>query len=182
MTENMCGADCWTDHRLDVSKLNHDSMRQALINDISNQLGAFNLSSEDPEENWKVFLKAVHSSAAPSIGHASRKHQNWFHENDEEIKLLLDERHCLHKAYRDDTSSVSKKAAYSKICKTVQNRLRDVQDSWVRKKAEEIQSFADRKDRCTENNLWHKKFWCHPPQLSADGSTLLTDKDSILKR
>ena len=44
------------------------------------------------------------------------------------------------------TSSVSKKAAYNNICKTVQNRLRDMQDSWLSKKAEEIQSFADRKD------------------------------------
>ena len=57
VTKTMCGADCWTDHRLivsklnlriqlarrpqgkkapkrlDVSKLNHDSMKQAFIND-----------------------------------------------------------------------------------------------------------------------------------------------------
>ena len=81
MTKTMCGADCWTDHRLvvsklslriqparrpqgkkapkrpDVSKLNHDSIRQAFINDISNQLGAMNLSSEDLEENWKFFKR-----------------------------------------------------------------------------------------------------------------------------
>ena len=36
--------------------------------------------------------------------------------------------------------------SYNNICKTVQNRLRDMQDSWLSKKAEEIQSFADRKD------------------------------------
>ena len=36
--------------RLDVSKLNEVSMRQAFINDISNELGAMKLSSEDPEE------------------------------------------------------------------------------------------------------------------------------------
>ena len=101
--------------RLDVSKLNHDSMRQAFINDTSNQLGAMNLSSE---ENWIVFLffsKGVHSSAATTIGHPSRKHQDWFDENDEEIKLLLEEKHCLYKAHQDDTSSVSKKAAYNNI-------------------------------------------------------------------
>ena len=79
----MCGADCWTDHRLVVSnlnlriqparrpqgtkapkrlvvsKLNHDSMRLAFINDISNQLDAMNLSSEDPEENWKFFKRLL---------------------------------------------------------------------------------------------------------------------------
>ena len=92
-----------------------------------------NLSSEDPEENWTVFQKVVNPS---------RKHQDWFDENDEEIKLLLEEKHCLHKAHQDDTSSVSKN-----VCKTVQNRLRDMQDSWLSKKVEGIQSFADRKDR-----------------------------------
>ena len=120
-------------------------MRQAFTNNISNQLGAMNLSSEDPEENWTVFQEVVHSSAATTIGRPSHKHQVWFDENDEEIKLLLDEKHCLHRAHQDDTSSETKKAAYSNICKTVQNRLRDIQDSWLSKKAEEIQSFADRK-------------------------------------
>ena len=161
-------------------------MRQAFINDISNQLGAMNLSSEDPEENWTVFQKVVHSSAATTIGHPSRKHQDWFDENDEEIKLLLEEKHCLHKAHHDDTSSVSKKAAYNNICKTVQNRLRDMQDSWLSKKAEEIQSFADRKDMKKFHDalktIYGPKSSGATPLLSAVGSTLLTDKDAILKR
>ena len=81
MTNTMCGADCWTDHRLvvsklnlriqparrpqgkkapkrlDVSKLNHDNMRQAFTNDISNQLGAMNLSSEDQKRTGQFFKK-----------------------------------------------------------------------------------------------------------------------------
>ena len=81
-------------------------MRQAFINDITNQLGAMNLSSEDPEENWTVFQKVVHSPAATTIGHPSHKHQDWFDKNDEEIKLLLEEKHCL-KTHQDDTGSFS---------------------------------------------------------------------------
>ena len=115
-----------TSKRLDVSKLNEVSMRQAFINDISNRLGAMNLSSEDPEENWSVFQNVVHSSAATTLRHPYRKHQDWFDENDEEIESLLEENHHFNKAHQDDTSSVSKKAAYSNICKTVQNRLRDM--------------------------------------------------------
>ena len=202
MTKTMCGADCWTDHglvvsklnlriqparrpqgkkapkRLDVSKVNHDSMIQAFINDISNQLGAMNLSSEDPEENWTVFQKVVHSSAATTIGNPSRKHQDWFDENDEEIKLLLEEKHCLHKAHQDDTSFVSKKTAYNNICQTVQNRPRDMQDSWLSKKAEEIQSFADRTDMKKFHDalktFYGPKSSGATPLLSADGSTLLS--------
>ena len=61
-----------------------------------------------------------------------------------------------------------------------------MQDSWLSKTADEIQSFADRKDM--------KKFFdalktIYGPQnsgttplLSADGTSLLTDKETILKR
>ena len=100
--------------------------------------------------------------------------------------MLLEEKHCLHKAHLDDTSSVSKKAAYSNTCKTVQNRLRDMQDSWLSKKAEEIQSFADRKDikkfHDALKTIYGPKSSGAIPLLSADGSTLLIDKDAILER
>ena len=43
------------------------------------------ISSEDPEENLPVFRNAVHSSAVDTLGHASREHQDWFDENDDEI-------------------------------------------------------------------------------------------------
>ena len=95
--------------------------------------------SENPEENRTVFHKTVHSSAATTSGHPSSKHQDWFDENDDEIQRLLEEKHRLRKAHRDDTSS--KKAAYSNICKTVHTKLRDLRDSWLRKKTEEIQFF-----------------------------------------
>ena len=106
-TKTICGADCCTDHRLvvsklnlriqparrqgkkapkrlDVSKLNQDSIRQAFLTDICNQLDAIDLRSENPEESWTVFHKTVHSSAATTIGHPSRK-QDWFDENDDMI-------------------------------------------------------------------------------------------------
>ena len=61
-----------------------------------------------------------------------------------------------------------------------------MQDSWLNKKADEIRSFADRKDM--------KKFFdalktVYGPQtsrpnrlLSAEGTSLLTDKEAILKK
>ena len=118
------------------------------------------------------------TSEMDSLGPVSRKHQDWFDENDEEIQGLLEEKYQKHKAYLSDTSS--NKAAYSNICKTVQTRLRDMQDSWLSSKADDIQSFADRKDM--------KKFFDAlktdygpqssgtTPLLSADGTSLLSDK------
>ena len=161
-------------------------MRQAFLTDICNQLGAINLSSENPEEIWTVLHKTVHSSAAIAIGHPSRKRQDWFDENDDEIQRHLEEKHRLHKAHQDDTSSVSKKAAYSNICKTVQTKLRDMQNSWLRKKTEEIQSFADRKGmkkfHDALKNIHGPKSSGATTLLSVDGSTLLTYKEAILNR
>ena len=167
----MCGADCWTDHRLvsklnlrsqpvrrpqgkkvpkklDISKLKQDSKRQAFVNNLCSCLDALEHSSEDVD---------------------------WFDENDKEIQGLLEEKHQKHKAYLRNTSSVSSKTAYSNICKTVLTRLRDMQDFWLSKKADEIQSFADRKDM--------KKFFdalktIYGPQSS--GTTPLLSADELV--
>ena len=89
-------------------------------------------------------------------------------------------KHRLQKAYQDDTSSVSKKAPYSNISKTVQTKPRDTLDSWLRKKTEEIQSFADRTDMTKFHDslktVYGPKSSGATTLLSADGSTLLTDK------
>ena len=120
-----------------------------------------------------------------STGLVSRKLQDWLDENDEENQGFLEEKRQKHKAYLSDTSSVSNKAAYSNICKIVQIRLRDMQDSWLSSKAEEIPPFADRKDMKkffdALDNLWFPEVRNHP-LLSADWTSLLTDKEAILKR
>ena len=58
-------------------------------------------------------------------------------------------------------------------------------DSWLSKKAEEIQSFADRtymkKLHDALKIIYGPKSSGATALLSADGSTLLTDKDAILK-
>ena len=121
-----------------------------------------------------------------SLGPVSRKHQDRFDENGKEIQGLLEEKHQKHKAYLRNTSSVSSKTAYSIICKTVQTKLRDMQDSWLSKKAVKIQSFADRKDIKkffdALKTIYGSQSSATIPLLSADGTRRLTDKEVILKR
>ena len=160
MTKTACGSDCLTDHRLvvsklniriqparelqckkapnrtDVSKLNQYSMRQASINGICNHLGAMNLGSEDPEENMTGFffeMWFILQLQLPKAIHVAKSRTGLTR------MRFLKEKHRLHKAHQDDISSVFKKVAYSNICKKVQNRLRIKQNSWLSKKAEEIQ-------------------------------------------
>ena len=118
------------------------------------------------------------------LGPVSRKHQDWFNQNDEEIQGLLEEKHQKHKAYLSDVSTVPNKAAYSNICKTVQTRLRDMEDSWLSSKADELQSFADRKNMFFDalKTVYGPQSSGTTPLLSADGTSLLTDKEAILKR
>ena len=172
--------------KLDVSKLKQDSKRKTFVNDLCSRLDALEHSSEDVDESWTVFRNTVHSSAMDSLGPVSRKHQDQVDENDKEIQGLLEEKHQKHKAYLRNTSSVSSKTAYSNICKTVQTRLRDMQDSWLSKKADKIQSIADRKDmmRCCDalKTIDGPQSSGTTPLLSADGTSLLTDKEAILKR
>ena len=101
-----------------------------------------------------------------SLGPVSRKNQDRFDDNDKEIQRLFKEKHQKHKAYHSPTSSISSKTAYSNICKTVQTRLRDMQDSWLSKNAKEIQSFADTKDMKklfdTLDSIWSTEFRNHP--------------------
>ena len=75
---------------LDVSKLKQDSKRQAFVNGLCSRSEH---SSEDVDESWTVFRDIVHSSAMDSLGPVSRKHQDWFDENDKEIQGLLEEKH-----------------------------------------------------------------------------------------
>ena len=114
-----------------------------------------------------------------SLGPVSRKHKDWFDENDNEIQGLLEEKHQKHKAYLRNNSSVSSKTAYSNICKTVQKRLRDMQDK-------KPMSFADRKDMKkffdALKTIYGPQSSGTTPLLSADGTSLLTDKEAVLKR
>ena len=61
-----------------------------------------------------------------------------------------------------------------------------MQESWLSKNAEEIQSFAYRKDMNKFHDalktIYGPKCSGAIPLLGADGSTVLTDKDAILKR
>nr|VZI20390.1 unnamed protein product [Spirometra erinaceieuropaei] len=137
------------------------------------------------ENRWCQLRDTVQLTALAVLGRASRQHQDWFDDNDAAISNLLAEKNRLHKAYVDHPTE-GNKAAFYRSRQQLQQRLREMQDAWTARKAEEIQGYADR-------NQWKnffsaiKAIYCPPtkgtaPLLSADGSTLLTEKTQILQR
>nr|VZI20801.1 unnamed protein product [Spirometra erinaceieuropaei] len=84
-----------------------------------------------------------------------------------------------------DHPTEDNKAAFCRSRRQLQQRLREMQDAWTARKAEEIQGYADRNE--WKNFSASKAVYGPPtkgtaPLLSADGSTLLTEKTQILQR
>lgn len=129
----------------------------------------------DVEEDWTALRTMLHSTTLESLGVPPRKHQDWFDENNAEIQALLDEKHCLYKAYLKDSSSSAKKSAFL-----------NMQETRLCPRAEEIQSYADRNNtKCFYDALkqvYGPQSSGTSPLLSADETTLLINKDKILER
>nr|VZI20648.1 unnamed protein product [Spirometra erinaceieuropaei] len=137
------------------------------------------------ENRWCQLRDTVQSTALAVLGRARRQHQNWFDDNDAAIRNLLAEKNRLHKAYVVHPTDATK-AAFYRSRHQLQQRLREMQDAWTARKAEEIQGYADR-------NKWKNFFSAikavygpptkaTAPLLSADGNTLLTEKTQILQQ
>ena len=210
VTKAMCGADCWTDHRLIVSKLKlhiqplrrpqgktaskrlhlagleDKCFRQYFSDALDKRLEELPLDSGNIEEDWATFRSETYATAQKILGCSSRKHQDWFDENDKEIKALLDEKHRLHKEYLCDTKSTAKKAAFCNVRRQAQLKLRKMKDTWLKNKSKEIQTYADTKNSKKFYNaikaVYGPQTSGTSPILSADGSTLFTEKEEILDR
>ena len=88
--------------------------------------------------------------------------------------------------FQQDKSSESKKAAFNSSKGKVQAKLREMQDSWLSTKADEIQKYADsnhsKRFYDALKTIYGPQTSGTSPLLSADGSTLFTEKNAILKR
>ncbi|BHF70849.1 hypothetical protein SprV_0401390200 [Sparganum proliferum] len=112
------------------------------------------------ENRWCQLRDTVQLTPLAVLGRARRQHQDWFDENDAVISNLLAEKNRLHKAYVDHPTA-DNKAAFYRSRRQLQQRLREMQDAWTARKAEEIQGYADR-------NEWKNFFAAIKALRSAD--------------
>ena len=210
VTKTMCGAECWTDHRLivsklklrvqpkrrpqgmkapkrlNISKLKAPDIKQSFVNTLEARLESTLLEDLDVEAAWAKLCETVYTAAMDCLGPTARKHKDWFDENCTEILMLLEEKRQAHKAHLDDPDSTARKNALKNMCRDLQRKLRQLRDTWLSSKADEIQGYADRKDM--KNFYAGLKEVYGPttsgacPLLSADGAKLITDKEGILGR
>ena len=154
VSKSMCGADCGTDHRLIVSKLNFElrrqrrpqgkappkridvaklscspSKRDELSSQLKSKLEHLTLDPHDVDQSWNDLSSAVYSCASDTIGFPDRKHQDWFDDNNVEVNELIQERNKFAQAHLSAPSSKPKADAL-KACKSkLQKRLRQMKNA-----------------------------------------------------
>lgn len=141
---------------------------------------------DDVEAYWKSLRETVYESSAEVLGFVKRSHQDWFDENDEEIKQHLENMHVSHNKWINCKSSSSLKESYLRNKRKVQTELRRMKNEWWVKKSNELQAAADCKDSKNFHRLlkaiYGPKTNGTSPVLDLDGQTLLTDKSKVLGR
>ena len=213
ITRAMRGAECWTDHRLimakvhmqvrpplrlrgpkrrqlDCTRLGNPDARNDFRRSLAEKLGGVEVSLSSSEntmdQNWNSISSALYEAAAETIGYKSKNHQDWFDENSETIHDLLKDMHKAHRAALTNPSSSSTRQKWQEARREVQRATRVMQNEWWTKKANEIQSFADKNDMHNFYNAVKKIYGpinrCITPLKSADGLTTLKDQPSILLR
>ncbi|KAI8741788.1 cytochrome P450 2D20 [Biomphalaria glabrata] len=100
VTKSCCGAECGTDHRLIITKLNiciqpkrrpqkskplkrlnaarlaDDRIEKSLTDAIKNCLKSTPLAESNVDKSWECFIEAIHSTALSILGPMERKHQD----------------------------------------------------------------------------------------------------------
>ncbi|VDL92010.1 unnamed protein product [Schistocephalus solidus] len=157
------------------------------VNQITEKLENLHAPDDNAtvETRWFQLRNVIQSTALEALGRAHRQQQEWFDGKDADITNQLAEKNGLHKAYMDLRSDATK-AAFLRCHRLLQQRLREMQDAWIIRKAEEIQGYADRNEMKnlfkTIKAIYGPCIKGTVPLLSSDGTTLLTEKSHILKR
>ncbi|XP_076470635.1 uncharacterized protein LOC143300678 [Babylonia areolata] len=175
-----------TPKRLNVNKLELGNIKQNFADTLEERLESTVLDNQNVEAAWGALHETVYNTAMECLRPSARKHKDWFDENCTEIKQLLEVKRQAYRAHIEDPKSQSKKDILKSARSTIQLKLRQMQDSWLSNKADGIQGSADRNDMKNFYNglkeVYGPTTSGSAPLLSADGSTLITDKDGILER
>ena len=106
--------------------------------------------------------------------------------SDPAIQGLLDKKHSCYNHLLFKPDDPAAKAAYKKACSTLQASLRTMQNDWWEEMADKTQLYADlgltRTFFEALKAIYAPSYQTQAPLLSADRTTLHTDKESIMTR
>ena len=210
ITRSMPGADdCWTDHRLLISRFNmkiRRPPRRAMSNLPHRRFDCAKLKDPqtsqyfketverhltDPPElasteaSWTCLRDAMTAAGVETIGYVRKKTQDWFVENDEAITRLIEAKRQT-RLTMENHPTQDNKQKHQQASAECQRGIREAQNTWWQNKGEEIQNYADQRDM--------RRFYAATKEVfgptrssvgglkDADGSTIITDTEGILRR
>ena len=208
-TRAMCGSCTWSDHRLvrcklalhpraprhlrrqrsakklDISKLKSAATRGLLSSKLEVAYSAAGNSGTNATALWASFKSTTLKVAEDVLGSPDRKHRDWFDENDPLIKPLLDNVHDLHLQAIEDRDNAELADAYRTCKQQVQRSLRNMQNTWWKERAAEMQEAADNRDfktfyQCLKA-VHGPKYKASPAIKSKDG-VVLNEPAQVLDR
>lgn len=211
LTRAMRGAECWTDHRMVRSSLSlrirpsirkrsarkkmncallkSEDVRVRLDSTITRMLsGAPGIVNLDDcvEDSWAHLVETVTDAAKEVLGVVKRKNKDWFDENSEDIRELLEEKHQAHKALLNNPNSIYLKQQWQRKRSNAQRSLRTMENDWWLGIAADLQGFADAGDLqnfySSLRRVYGPASRSLAPVRSQDGAVLLTGREQILQR
>lgn len=164
--------------RIDISKL-HDS---DLKKEFNQKLENANLT-----ESWNSFKTQVYDTGAEVLGYVSKKHSDWFDDNNQEIQQLLETKRDLHRqVLRSSASDKDSTARFKATRSKVQRELRKIKNDWWHNLSSEIQEAYDSQNSKTFYSLLNQAFGPKSsnvsPLKSLDGNSVIKDSTGIMNR
>ena len=135
-----------------------------------------------------MYRDIIQKVSAEVLGYPTRKHRDWFDENDLVIRPMLAELHRLRVDAIESEGTVDsdeKARAYRLSKCAVQRLLREMKDLWWKERAEELQRAADRRDSrtfCKGMREVHGPVHKVSPAIKSKDGVLLTDPLQVRSR
>ena len=119
------------------------------------------------------------------LGHTTRKQQDCFHDNDDEMLSLLDERRTTHDALLSQRTRI-RKQRYAQAKSKLRTKLRVMQNAWWDKKADELQQLGDKYSSKGFFTAIKQVYGPHKiavaPIRDLEGSHIVAEKTAIVSR
>ncbi|CAH1250247.1 Hypp8829 [Branchiostoma lanceolatum] len=193
VTRSMPGADdCWTDHRLLISRLRLRLRNLPRHNRPAKRARRFDvarLKIPEVREDYANRLTELLSETPPPAQQPDSVEADWSVFRDNILKAaedaLINQKRSARLAWENRPTRAYLRR-FKKAKQEYQGRLRELQNLWCQDKAKEIQSYTDNRDLrrffAATKEVFGPRRGGTNILLSADGITTLTEDQAILKR
>ena len=138
------------------------------------------------EEHWTSLREALSLAAKETIGYKHKRNQDWFDESDESIIAPLIKAKILTRLAFENHPTPVNKDRHRRALADCQRGIREAQNTWWWRKAEEIQNYAEQREMMCFYNAIKEIYG--PTRSSVgglkngEGTTTITDTEGILLR